>query len=121
MDVEEDLKAAFAPLRGRVLGVLLWGSVAKGEATPRSDVDVCIVAGPGRDLLETLRSAWRDVDPSGLDLDIRIFEELPRFLQAQVLEHHVVLLCDDAPAMFEYLYFYRKLWESEKHRHRLAA
>lgn len=125
MALRDELRAAAAPLVDDVgvLGVLLWGSTVTGEATPRSDVDVCVVAGPDRTVDEVLRVAWRTlhVTDDGVDLDVKVFEELPMFLKAAVLEDHEVLLCPDEPALYEHLFHYRKLWEDQAHRQRLDA
>ncbi len=46
MDIKEDLAREFSFLKGRkdILAVLLFGSYARREATPRSDIDICVVA-----------------------------------------------------------------------------
>ena len=37
-------------------------------------------------------------------------------MKIPVIEHHEVILCRDLPALYEYLYFYRRLWGDQKHR-----
>jgi predicted nucleotidyltransferase len=122
--LEERLTRRFAPLRDDVLGVMLWGSAARGEdaLTPQSDVDVCLVAGPNADPVETLRRAWRTVDLDGFDhrVDLHVFEELPRHLQGAVIDADHVLVTPDEPGLYEYLYPYRKLWDDQRHRHELT-
>lgn len=121
MDLQTNLVETFAPLRDEVMGILLWGSHAANDATPRSDVDICVVAGPGKEPIDVLRLVWRTIDPNRLHLDIRVFEELPRFLQGRLLERHEVIIARDEPALYEYLYPFRKLWQDEAHRQRLTT
>lgn len=103
---------------------MLWGTAAEGEEelTPQSDVDVCLVAGPDRTPEEGLRAAWRQVDLDGREhrVDLSVFENLPRYLQGAVIEADDVLVTRDEPALYEYLYPYRKLWNDERHRHELT-
>ena len=104
-------------LRDRVMGVLLYGSIVKGEADERSDIDVCVVA-PGEDSVKLLKEIDRRVESS--EFDIKIFELMPLFLKGEVIDNHEILFSRDEPELYEYLYFYRKLWEEQKHRHRLS-
>lgn len=120
MALRDELRRAVEPLGDRALGVLLWGSHAEGSATPRSDVDLCIVAGPDGDPDALLRAAWRHVHVPGRDLDIRVFENLPMFLKAAVLEDHEVLATPDEPALYEHLYRFRKRWADQAHRQRVT-
>ncbi|MHA1742378.1 MAG: nucleotidyltransferase domain-containing protein [Candidatus Thorarchaeota archaeon] len=101
----------------RVIAVLLFGSVARGEATSRSDIDICVVA-PGTETAEErselLGMIWRQID--GEKYDVRLFEELPLYMKMDVITSHVILHCNDVPELFEYFYFYRKIWADEAHR-----
>lgn len=92
--------------------------MAKGEETERSDVDLCIVAGPGRDPVEVLRTAWRALETGGREVDIQVFEALPLWLKAEVIAHHQVLWADDEPALGEYWLPIRRLWQDQAHRQR---
>jgi len=104
---------------GEVLAMLLFGSAARGDADQRSDRDICIVAPELRDARTRrliLRSVFDRVDVTGKHYDLWFFEELPLYMKIRVIEHHEVILCRDLPALYEYLYFYRKLWGDQKHR-----
>lgn len=122
MDLRQRLKDASRSLSGEAMGTLLWGSFLTGDQTPRSDIDVCVVAGPAADPEEVQRAAWRAIpsELAGHDVDIKVFEDLPRFLQGAVIEDHEVLWSPDEPALYEHLYPFRRLWEHEAHRHRLT-
>lgn len=100
------------------LGILLWGSHAKGDATERSDVDLCIVAGPDRDRTQILRAVWAQV---GKQVDVKVFEDLPVYLQGEVFEAHRVLSTEDEPTLYEYLRPFWKRWRDQVHRQRLTT
>ncbi len=113
------MRAAFAPLAPTVAGVFLWGSHAEGTATVRSDVDVCIVGGLDATPGDVLRAAWRLPAAADPRFDIRVFEELPLHLKADVIERGVLILSRDAPALYEYLRPARREWEDQAHRNRM--
>ena len=105
------------PWEERLLGVLLYGSWARGEANPRSDIDLCIVVpqASGRAAL------WRKFvshlrDPR---YDVRIFEMLPLHIKIAVIEEGVVLHSRDDLELWEYFSPFRREWEDQKHRHML--
>jgi len=113
--VKADLEFLHDPVwREQILGVLLYGSQATGEAGPRSDIDLCIVAPRAADR----SSLWRKFISHLRDsrYDVRIFELLPLFLKAAVMEQGVVVYCEDEPELYEYIYPFRREWEDQKHR-----
>ena len=58
------------------LAVMLFGSQARGEAGPASDVDVCLVLDP--DVPPDLPASRKRLDYlAGTDLDLTIFQQLP--------------------------------------------
>ena len=79
-----------------VQAVILYGSVARGEATPESDVDLAVIASPGWDqrveLEETVRSRL------GNDCDVLVFTA-DRFRHLAVSGETVVvdILADGIP------------------------
>ena len=105
-----------------ILAILLFGSGAREDAGMRSDKDVCIVApelSDARARLALLRTVFERLDVAGKSYDVWFFEELPLYMKIQVIEHHEVILCRDLPALYEYFYFFRKLWGDQKHRQNL--
>jgi predicted nucleotidyltransferase len=117
------LDFAFLTDDKEVLAMLLFGSGARDDADQRSDRDICIVAPELRDArtrLVFLRAIFDRLDVRGKRYDLWFFEELPLYMKIQVIEHHEVILCRDLPALYEYLYFYRKLWGDQKHRQDLG-
>ncbi len=119
---KKSLEKDFSFLRGRadVLAVLLYGSAAKGGETPRSDVDICIVAPGCKDTLSLFRDISSNVDIRGKKYDVRIFEELPLYIQIQVINNHDVVYARDIYELYEYFYFIRRLWQDQAHRQELT-
>lgn len=111
VDAEADVARDFAPLAQRALGVFLYGSHAAGRAHARSDVDVCVVAGPGLPAEEAQREAWRIAGP----YDVRVFEDMPLWLQGQVLKGGKLVLARDPAALHDYL---RPRWKQGEHERR---
>jgi predicted nucleotidyltransferase len=106
---------------GEVEAVILFGSQVEGAATLQSDVDICVVAPEVREAEKQaalLGQIWQRLDGSRYDLSL--FEELPLYLQAAIVEHHQVLFCRDLPALNEYFYGTRRRWHSQVHRQRLT-
>lgn len=117
----QNLAKAFTFLKKEkhVLAVLLFGSQVTKTTTPRSDIDITIVA-PGTTQAERqklLRTIWQQL--SGYD--IKIFEDLPLYLKAAIIEKHKIIWTRDAGELGEYFYFWRKLWADQAHRQALSA
>lgn len=113
------LKEEFSFLRERVLGVLLFGSNVDNNATSRSDIDICIVA-PKQKPNKVLSTIYRNIDAYAKRYDVYTFEELPLYMKAEVLRNHKVIVAKDLPELYEYFYFYRKLWDEQKHRQEIS-
>src|SRR3970040_3080214 len=78
-----------------VLAVLLFGSVGRGDVTPASDVDVCLVLQPRA--IERM-SAKRLEYLSAFELGVQVFQQLPLYLRQRVLHEGQALLCKDEGA-----------------------
>ncbi len=111
---------SFLFVRKDLLAVLLYGSVVKGEETPRSDIDICIVAPTCKERTGLLREVHRNLDVFSKKYDVRIFEELPLYIQIQIIENHEIIYTKDVYEMFEYFYFFRKLWEDQASRQQVT-
>lgn len=117
---EEHLREALKPLRGTAMGAMLWGSHASGTSHARSDVDVCLVVGREHDAEEAFAAAL-NVAGRHRDLDLKLFEDLPLYLQGAVIDADRVLFAEDEVALYEYLRPFRRRWDDEKHRARVSA
>lgn len=82
-----------------VLAVILFGSAARGDAGPASDVDVCLVmrpdASPARDASQ-MRLDYLAL----VDLDVQVFQRLPLPLRRRVLREGRVLLSKNDDALY---------------------
>jgi len=117
-EVKRRVKKDFEPLLDDVLGILLYGSLAAGEDCERSDIDISIVApviddkiGFSRRILSNVRDARYDV---------RVFELMPLYLKAEVVEKGEIIYTKNIFKLYEYFYYFRKIWEDQKHRQKLS-
>lgn len=121
MDQEEVVDRAkrdFQFLQDRVLGVMLFGSWARGEASERSDIDICIIAPEAEDKA----ALWREAISRLRDerYEVRIFELLPLYMKMAVIEEGVVLRSRDTLELYEYFYPFRREWGDQKHRQTIS-
>src|SRR5262250_304166 len=81
-----------------VLAVLLFGSQARGEAGPGSDIDLCLaLAGsPSREAAARKRLDYL----SQTDLDVVVFQSLPLHVRSRVLKEAVILSTRDEDALY---------------------
>lgn len=98
-----------------LLGVLLFGSRAEKKPHKKSDFDICIVA-PNQEPSVVLGKVFRKLDTVGKKYDVHVFEELPLYLQMEIIKNHRIMFTKDKYELYEYFYFYRKLWKDQAHR-----
>ncbi|WP_048874722.1 nucleotidyltransferase domain-containing protein [Thermococcus litoralis] len=108
MQLIDELRKDFYPFRNKCMGILLYGSHASGESTKRSDIDVCLVR-PERGTYEKI------LEKLGGKYDIKVFEELPLYIQVEIIKNHRVIYGDKLE-LSEYFYKFRKLWMDMEHR-----
>jgi predicted nucleotidyltransferase len=99
-------------LSGMVMGIFLFGSYAEGKEDNRSDIDICLVAGPEIDPKKLQYKAWSTVSSSAYD--IRIFELLPLYLQIRIMATGLLIDSHNPMDLSEYLYSYWKKWDDER-------
>ena len=104
----------------RIQAVLLFGSKIGASSNKRSDIDVCVVA-PKQKPSVILKTVFRKLDTESKRYDICVFEELPLYLKEEVIEDHKIIFSRDKYKLYEYFYFYRKLWKEQEHRNRMSA
>ncbi len=101
----------FAFLRGKVLGILLFGSHVYGGESVRSDVDVCIVA-PETNSKELFDMILATRLPERYD--IKIFEALPLKMKGTILDDHVIVWSSDLGELTYYLHRWVRIWGDQK-------
>jgi len=109
-EIRSDLKA----LSG--FWVVVYGSWARGEATPRSDIDVAVITRTENNEanLKTMKNLLGKT-PSGYD--VRIFESFPLHIKAEVMSNYAVVFGDPLE-ISEYFYYYRRLWKDVEQRYK---
>lgn len=111
--IKEDFH--FIEINEDIMALLLYGSQITKYATLKSDIDICIVT-PNQDLHYMYKFVMHNLKNNVEKYDIRFFEELPLHLQGEIIENGVVIICKDEPALFEYFFKYRKLWNDQKYK-----
>ncbi|MDH5459415.1 MAG: nucleotidyltransferase domain-containing protein [Candidatus Bathyarchaeia archaeon] len=84
-----------------VLAVIVFGSHARKESKPFSDVDLCIVLQPKKFdnlFMTNKRLEYLDLVPD--KYDIQIFQQLPVFIRTRILRDGKLLLNKDYDTMF---------------------
>ena len=100
-----------------VLAVLLFGSQARGSATPTSDHDVCLVLnGPQRSDLDASEKRLQYLGLGGLD--VVVFQQLPLHIRSRVLREGRVLFTRDEDALYAVAVRTAKAFEGFRHIHR---
>ena len=97
-----------------VLAVILFGSQARGEATPASDIDVCLVlAGRDHDPLFLSQKKLDYLTVGGLDL--HLYQQLPIYIRRRVLKEGRVLFVRNEDALYEIAFRSAQAFEDFRH------
>jgi predicted nucleotidyltransferase len=104
-----------------IIAILLYGSAAVGDETPRSDIDICIVLPSRKYMKDILNEIYRKLDVFTKKYDVRFFEELPLYIQINIIESNKIIYSKDIFELYEYFYFIRKLWEDQIIRQKVSA
>lgn len=96
-----------------VLAVVLFGSVARGEANAGSDVDVCLVL--DRPDMSGLQRAQKRLDYlTESDVDLQVFQDLPLYIRPRVLGEGRVLFCRDEDRLYDVAFATMRAFERFK-------
>ena len=99
MNLEND----FEIFKDDALGILLFGSRARLEYDERSDIDICIVRPVSDGIFTEIERTF------GGKYDIKVFENLPLYIQIEIIRDHRILYGDEIQ-LSEYFYRFRRLW-----------
>lgn len=109
--------AAHATKDPDVLAVLLFGSRARGDASPNADFDVCLVLwGAPRSDLDRAEKRLEYLAEG--DLDVAVFQSLPLHIRSRVLKEGTVLYARDEDALYAVAIRTARAWEGFRHIHR---
>jgi predicted nucleotidyltransferase len=102
-----------------ILAIFLFGSAARGEQGPTSDVDTCLMFAPG--ISDRLHMAQKRLDymseaPDGLD--IQVFQLLPLYIRHRILKEGKVLFCREEDALYDIAFATIKAFEDFRHIYR---
>jgi len=101
--------------RKDILAVLLFGSRLFPEyVTNRSDIDICVVAPNVKNHFDLQLELYRLVRND--KYDIKVFELLPLYLKIEIIKNHEIIFARNKLDLYEYFYFYRKLWKDQEYR-----
>ncbi len=101
---------------GDVLAVFLFGSKARGEATPSSDVDVCLVLRDHRH--DPLALSLKKLEYLKLGgLDVHVFQQLPLYIRRRILKEGKVFYVRDEEALYELAFRTAQAFEDFKHHY----
>jgi uncharacterized protein len=85
-----------------VLAVFLFGSVARKEQTPLSDMDMCLVLMPQSTPFEPLALSRKRLDYLNQPfLDIQIFQQLPLYVRRRILKEGQTLFVRNETLLYE--------------------
>ena len=99
-----------------VLAVLLFGSVARGEQTPLSDIDICLVLIPQNKSYRNIDLSYKRLEYlKQFDMDIQIFQQLPIYIRRRVLKEGKVLFVRDEDTLYDLAIRTAKAFEDFKH------
>lgn len=99
-----------------ILAVILYGSAARGEQGPRSDIDVCLVLAPDRIDADRAQMARKRLEYlNEFAFDIQVFQELPVFVRRRVLKEGRVLLAKDEQRLYQIAYRTAQAFGDFKH------
>ena len=99
-----------------VLAVLIFGSVARSEPSPGSDIDVCLILMPQRTPDKSPSLSHKRLEYlAQVDLDMQIFQALPLYIRSRVLKEGRVLFVRDEDLLYEIAFRTAQAFEDFKH------
>jgi predicted nucleotidyltransferase len=86
-----------------VLALIFYGSRARGDAVPASDLDVCLVLCAGKyDDLELSKKKLAYL--KDFNCDIQLYQQLPLYIRVRVLKEGKIIFCSDEDQLYDLAY-----------------
>jgi predicted nucleotidyltransferase len=108
--MKQQISKDFDFLKSHLKGIILFGSYADNSSTPRSDIDICLVAGKS-DVKEIFNMVLESNATE--KYDIKIYETLPVYMKAEVLGSAVIIWAQDETELSYYFYKSRRLLDDQ--------
>ncbi len=90
-----------------ILAVVIFGSFARGESY--RDIDICLVLWQSR--ISEVNNLQKEITYSEPGLDVHLFQDLPLYIQIQVLEEGINKLVKDEDAYYDLVRITLQQWE----------
>jgi predicted nucleotidyltransferase len=97
-----------------LLAVILFGSAARNEQAPVSDVDICLVVTPKPFRPNTLSHKRLEYMKDN-SLDVHIFQQFPLYIRVRVLKEGRILFVRDEDQLYELAFRTAQAFEDFKH------
>ncbi len=85
----------------RLLAVVLFGSRARGQEAPGSDIDVCLVLDPQTACDNTGEVRLEYLEATPPSFDVQVYQRLPLYVRRRVLAEGKVVYCDREDALYD--------------------
>jgi predicted nucleotidyltransferase len=101
---------------GEVLAVIIFGSAARDEQAPFSDVDICLVMMPPPKPSGLAGLSYKRLEyMKDNSFDVRIFQQLPLYIRVRVLREGRILFVRDENQLYELAFRTAQAFEDFKH------
>jgi predicted nucleotidyltransferase len=105
-----------------VKGILVYGSVIKGYADVKSDIDICVIEKEGIEPKDCFAVYEKILEVSANErYDIVVFNKIPWYLRGEILENNEVIYAEDKDDLDFWLYKQLKIWNGMKRRQRSVS
>ena len=101
----------------QILAVIVFGSQARGDASPRSDLDICLVLTTGPESA-VARDRKRLEYFAEADVDLVVFQRLPLAVRSRILKEGSIVFVRDEPALYALAARTARAFEGFRHIHR---
>ena len=68
-----------------------------------------------------MNEIFRKLDVFSKKYDVRFFEEMPLYIQINIIKSNKIIYSKDVYELYEYFYYFRKLWEDQAIRQEVTA